>query len=131
MEGSNVEASDNIFLIQDYITPQDDKVYRVWFIGGKIIAAVASFVNPSALFQGGCVGGVCSVKQIDYVPVFTAWDPPAEIQEKVLRAAKIAEADCGSVELLYDSQTGQAYYFDLNMVSTMPDSAQKNPVQDP
>ena len=46
-------------------------------------------------------------------------------------AAEIAQADCGSVELLYDSNTGCPYYFDLNMVTTLPEPTSPNPVLDP
>ena len=133
-EGST--STDGTTLLQQLFMPRDNSIYRVWFVRGKICAAVSA-VRPTAaaegaLFQGGCVGA-CSMKDraAAALPVFTAWDPPAEVREKVLKAAEIAEADCGSIELLYDSQTGRAFYFDLNMVTTLPELSSPNPVRDP
>jgi hypothetical protein len=132
-EGST--STDGTTLLQQFLIPGDNSIYRVWFVRGKICAAVCA-VRPTAaaegaLFQGGCVGS-CSLKDhASALPVFTAWDPPSEVREKVLKAAEIAEADCGSIELLYDSQTGRAFYFDLNMVTTLPEPSSPNPVRDP
>lgn len=39
-----------------------------------------------------------------------------------------AQADLGSVELLYPSSVGQPLYFDVNMLSTLPNPAE---VDDP
>ena len=132
LDGST--ATDGITVLQECLTARENKFYRVWFVGGKICAAVAverpAGVAEGALFTGGCVGS-CSLKDRLAAPVFTAWDPPAEVQERVVKAAEIAKADCGSVELLYDSHTGRAFYFDLNMVSTLPELKSANPVRDP
>jgi hypothetical protein len=38
--------------------------------------------------------------------VATAWDPPTDVRERVPRAAEISGADCGSLELLYDTAAG-------------------------
>jgi glutathione synthase/RimK-type ligase-like ATP-grasp enzyme len=127
--------TDGISVLQECLTPRENKFYRVWFVGGKICAAVAvvrpTGVAEGALFTGGCVGS-CSLKERLAAPVFTTWDPPAEVQERVLKAAEIAAADCGSIELLYDSHTGRAFYFDMNMVTTLPEPDESpNPVRDP
>jgi glutathione synthase/RimK-type ligase-like ATP-grasp enzyme len=125
-------SSDSVTVLQEFLAPQDNAVYRVWFVRGKITAAVtvAHASYDAAALQGGCVGA-CSIQNRPGQPVFTAWDPPADTQSLVLRAAEIAEADCGSVELLYEVQSGRAIYFDLNMVSTLPERDQSNPVLDP
>ena len=137
-DGESAETSksiDGMTLLQQYLTPRDHAIHRVWFVRGKISAAVtavrATAATEAGAFQGGCVGA-CSIKdRTASTPVFTAWDPPTDVREKVLRAAEIAEADCGSIELLYDAQTGRAFYFDLNMVTTLPERGSPNPVLDP
>ena len=131
-ESATSKSTDGLTLLQQYLTPRDSSIYRVWFVRGKITAAVSA-VRPtsaarSAQFKGGCVGS-CSLQA--RAPTFTAWDPPADVKENVLRAAEIAEADCGSIELLYDSQTGRPIYFDLNMVTTLPERGSPNAVMDP
>jgi len=70
-------ASDGVLLIQEYIKPLQDKVYRVWFLDGKVQCAVersfpsflvATDTNPSQglssnAFAGGCAGsdGSCAL----------------------------------------------------------------------
>ena len=123
-------AADGVVVIQEFLAPRDGAIYRVWFVRGRILAAV-SVVRPPMTFRGGCAGGgvsACSPpggrRSAAHAAavVATAWDPPADVREGVLRAAEISGADCGSVELLYDTAAGQAYYFDLNMLSTLPDA---------
>jgi hypothetical protein len=127
-------ADDGVVVIQECLAPRDGAIYRVWFARGRILAAV-SVVRPPATFRGGCAGGgssSCPHPPGEYrrsaVPapaavVATAWDPPADVRERVLRAAEISGADCGSLELLYDTAAGgRAYYFDLNMLSTLPNA---------
>ena len=131
---SAADDDDGVVVIQECLAPRDGAIYRVWFARGRILAAV-SVVMPPATFRGGCAGGgvpSCprppggdrrSAVPAPAAVVATAWDPPADVRERVLRAAEISGADCGSVELLYDAAAGgRAYYFDLNMLSTLPDA---------
>ena len=75
------KSADGMTLLQQYLVPADNTIHRVWFVRGKITAAVTSKrVAPG--FQGGCVGS-CSLKDRAAAPVFQAWDPPADVREKV------------------------------------------------
>ena len=114
-------------MIQEHLVPQNNAVYRVWFVRGRICMAV-SIVRPPMEFMGACAAGSASCTAADKPAILTALDPPWNVREKVLRAAEIANADCGSVELLYESDTGRSFYFDLNMVSTLPNPEE---VRDP
>lgn len=53
-------------------------------------------------------------------PVFCAWAVPEDIAQDVEDAVKISQADCGSVEFMYNESGGRPVYFDLNMLSTLP-----------
>lgn len=70
-------ASDRVMLIQEFIEPFQDKVYRVWFLDGKVQCAVErpfssdlvlnqmpEVVIDTKAFTGGCAGennGSCSL----------------------------------------------------------------------
>ena len=83
------------------------------------------------VFGGGCVGGVCrrptkkrrASASIGAELSFSAWNPPDSIARVILRVAEIAGAHMGSVEFLLDEKTGLPYFFDLNMVSTLPNTS--------
>jgi len=74
-------ASDRVVLVQEYIQPFQDKVYRVWFLDGKVQCAVERSFSSELVnqipdptqdrlnaFTGGCAGssdGSCSLDDID------------------------------------------------------------------
>ena len=134
-------------LLQAYIEPQDQLIYRVWFLQGRVQCAVtrtvpttttslvmkgttaASFHNE---FSSGCVGGnvgrhplVTVVDPPDTATTtttaFRAWKVPAEVADEVQRIAQVLQdAQAGSVEFLYGRDDGKRYYFDVNLLSTLP-----------
>jgi hypothetical protein len=92
--------------------------YRVWFLNGGVQCAV-ELTRRGHGVTGGCVGGLCTRPTETAVPdTFRAWVVPDCIREAVTRVAGIAQATCGSVELLFVD--GKPVYFDLNMLSTLP-----------
>ena len=125
--------TDGTIILQEYLKPRLDTTYRVWFIGGRICGAVSikqqqqqqQRRHPMTTFTNACAGSATTCTLDDDansgLPIFTTWDPPEDVRDKVLHIAKIASADCGSVELLYTESDGP-YYFDLNMVSTLPNT---------
>ena len=124
-------SEDGMALLQEYIRPIDDCIYRVWFLRGRAQCAVRRILtdpdsNPANDFTTGCAGGSCSLdytrkKQKILRATTFAWDVPSDIKEDILRVSKVMGDDCdaGSVELLYD-QAGCKIYFDLNLLSTLP-----------
>jgi len=140
-ERDKTGSDDGMTLLQEFRQARGGAIHRVWFLGGTIQCAVTLLRTPSQedLFRGGCVGGVCSLPTASPLAattpsaqsdaVFQAWEPPEEVKTAVLRAAEIAHADCGSVELLFDAKDGLPYYFDLNMVTTLPECGSPIDVQ--
>ena len=55
---------------------------------------------------------------------FEPWECPPSVAENVGAMASKAQADCGSVELMYIVEVGEdepkPLYFDFNLLSTMP-----------
>jgi hypothetical protein len=114
---------DNITLVQHYIPPRNGKVYRVWFLCGKVQCAVERTIDEASNneFTGACAGGTCSAVRPS---TFRAWIVPfdvrIEIESQLLPL--LVDAHCGSVEFLYASQQEgeERLYFDLNLLSTLP-----------
>jgi hypothetical protein len=128
--------TDGTVILQEYLKPRLDTTYRIWFIGDRVCGAVSvtqgqQCQTPTTTFTNACVGSTttCTLQNDNTNsdrPIFTTWDPPEDVCDKVLHIAQIANADCGSVELLYTTESDGMeygvgpYYFDLNMVSTFP-----------
>eukprot|EP00941_MAST-03F_sp_MAST-3F-sp1_P004784 g4784.t1 len=132
---------DDLVLLQEYIVPDDQSVYRVWFLDGKCQCAVKVFrqtnqnsnvngkgkeenndatstIVSKSNFTGGCVGGCSNTKHSSKTPAFSAWEIPAKVQFNVEKIAALCKADLGSVEFMY--KDGVPLYFDVNMLSTIP-----------
>jgi hypothetical protein len=113
---------DSITLVQHYIPPRNGKVYRVWFLCGKVQCAVERTIDEASNneFTGACAGGTCSIVRPSK---FLAWTVPVdvriEIESQLLPL--LVDAHCGSVEFLYaQEEAGERLYFDLNLLSTLP-----------
>jgi hypothetical protein len=137
---------DGITLIQQYIPPRNRKVYRIWFLRGKVQCAVERSIipdddndndNESSEFTGACASGTtsCSIRP---PPLVEAWKVPTDVREEIegQLLPLLKDAHCGSVEFLYSSyeekESGEEerrLYFDLNLLSTLP--VQTNTVSDP
>ena len=106
------DGTDGLALLQQFESPRDGYIYRVFFLGGEVQCAVR-VRSPTGV--DGFNACVCSRK-------FVSWDVPADVAESVRRMAALARADCGSVELMYlDGAQEAPLYFDFNLLSTLPD----------
>jgi hypothetical protein len=117
--------SDRFVLFQKYMPPYDDKIYRVWFLMGKVQCAVVRSVTSTSSraasqaspmggdeeFTLGCVGGVCqrsvekkSQSSTGSAPYIQPWSIPDEVRieiEQQLLPSLPPDVHCGSVEFLY------------------------------
>jgi len=138
--------ADRIALIQPYVPT--DAFHRVWFLNGRVQCAVVrrrrnkreKGSNDDGEFTSGCAaaaGGSAACRRrsagisnnsisTDQVPddtdnyTFENWEVPSEVEEEVLRIARLLEdAHAGSVEFLIDDNH-QRLYFDVNLLSTLP-----------
>jgi glutathione synthase/RimK-type ligase-like ATP-grasp enzyme len=103
-------GADGLGVLQHYEKPVDGFIYRVFFLDGQVQCAVRVRANSLDGFNA-CV---CSTK-------FVEWDCPHDVVENVKAMAAVAEADCGSVELMYVKGSNIPLYFDFNLLSTLPD----------
>jgi hypothetical protein len=109
---------DGMSLVQPYVPPKDAKLYRVWFLLGKVQCAVERILDDANdEFTSACAGDACSVRR----PILRAWIIPSDVRDELEQRLLplLPDAHCGSVEFLYNKQ-GQRLYFDLNLLSTLP-----------
>jgi hypothetical protein len=119
-------TNDDTILLQKYVSPAKDTIYRVWFLLGKVQCAVRRIISSELdEFTSGCVAGggnVCPASAP--FAINEAWlvpeDVRAEIEQNLLVEFYDLDAHAGSVEFLIDDATGQRLYFDLNLLSTLP-----------
>ena len=137
--------SDNMSLVQEYIAPYSQRLYRIWYLCGKVQCAVERRLNvdtdkPDEEFTTACAGGggSCSIRpkskkkkdnkqkplpQDSIFQQFLAWKIPqdvvSEIEQNLLPTLP-SDAHCGSVEFLIDPSSRQRLYFDWNLLSTLP-----------
>uniref|UniRef100_A0A7S0AP48 ATP-grasp domain-containing protein n=1 Tax=Minutocellus polymorphus TaxID=265543 RepID=A0A7S0AP48_9STRA len=126
-------SEDGIVLLSEYIRPVDESIYRVWFLDRKVQCAVRRRLldcndNPVNDFTAGCAGGgSCALSYMKKkrgagLTTF-AWEPPEDVVRDISKTLEVLGDDCdaGSVEFLYNSDRSRLY-FDLNLLSTMPQS---------
>ena len=51
---------------------------------------------------------------------FSAWKVPDAVAARVRETARLCAADCGSIELMFKAGETDPLYFDVNMLSTLP-----------
>jgi hypothetical protein len=107
---------DSMALLQIYHPPKDKKLYRIWFLRGKVQCGVERSVqDEESEFTNACSGS-CSLQKPP-----KAWCVPLEVRLEIENQLLplLIDAHCGSVEFLYYSGNDRLY-FDLNMLSTLP-----------
>ena len=122
-------SEDGVALLQEYVRPADDFIYRVWFLRGRVQCGVRRMLldssNPTNDFTAGCAGGSCSLdymrKKSKMGATTFSWAVTDDVKEDIARILRVIGDDCdaGSIELLYD-KAGCKVYFDLNLLSTLP-----------
>jgi RimK-like ATP-grasp domain len=127
-------TNDGTILLQEYVSPAHNAIYRVWFLLGKVQCAIRRTISSDTNeFTSGCAAGgtgVCrrnapvAVTKQEAASSMEAWNVPEEIrleiEEQLLPSLGAIDAHAGSVEFLVHESTGQRLYFDLNLLSTLP-----------
>lgn len=106
---------DSMTILQKYHPPEDKKLYRVWFLGGKVQCAIERSVQGEESEFANACSGSCSVQQPP-----KAWCIPLEVRAEIENQLLplLVDAHCGSVEFLFSGN--DRLYFDLNLLSTLP-----------
>ncbi len=120
---------DNVALVQEYLQPKDECIYRVEMMDDAFLYAIRlPIVGESFNY---CPADGCNIERFDYCPLdgggqdaseagapgISAFEPDADVIEKVRQSVAAASADIGGVEYLIHAADGQRYFYDINPLS--------------
>ena len=120
---------DGVALIQKYLKPKDDCIYRVEILNDDFLYAIRLPILEQSFNY--CPADGCNIERFDYCPVggssegdadsgasgITAFEPDAEVIGKVKQVIAASAADIGGVEYLVNAADDQLYYYDINPLS--------------
>ncbi len=120
---------DRVALMQEYLEPKDDCIYRVEVLNDAFLYAIRLPVLAENFNY--CPADGCNIDRFDYCPAggssgadtdsgasgITAFVPELEVIEKVRQAVAAAGADIGGVEYLINAADDQLYFYDINPLS--------------
>jgi len=108
---------DSMALLQTYTRPRDKKLYRVWFLRGKVQCAIEREIQDEEREFTNACSGSCSRQEPP-----RAWKIPLNVKDEIENRLLplLPDAHCGSVEFLYSEKDSERLYFDLNLLSTLP-----------
>ena len=113
------DYDDRTALLQEYESPSDGKLFRVWFLGDRVHCGIVRNDTSNQL-SAGCVASVCSRS----APSFrlAACAIPDDVRNDIEKGLLplLLDAHSGSVEFLYSEKSQRRLYFDLNLLSTLP-----------
>lgn len=129
-ELDSVFGLDHTAIVQEFHPPRGNAIVRVEALDNRILYAIRIQNDPSQGFNL-CPADICQVPGDDELaatssPVdiaakqqrqIEAVQPPATIQEAVLRTFRAATIDVGGVEYLESERDGQLYVYDVNALS--------------
>ena len=120
---------DGVCLLQDYVHPHDNELFRVWFLNGRVQCGVVRKQHDPAVFTVGCAGSdqcafrpkevlnsttttttttttvnpnsIGTTTHVEQTPYDIPKDVRREIEGQLLPL--LPDAHCGSVEFLYDT----------------------------
>lgn len=114
-------GNDGIAMLQEYHAVRE--VYRVFVLNGEVICGVKVAISQEQEFSAQCMASAQKRKKEDGSQAVVKHEVPESIKEDCVRSMKAAHADVGSIEYLVHPSTGEALYYDLNLLSTFPEEA--------
>ena len=120
---------DRVALVQEYLKPKDDCIYRVEIMNDAFLYGIRLPIFQERFNY--CPADGCNIEQFDHCPVgessgggadsagseITSFVPEPEVIEKVRQVVAAAGADIGGVEYLVNAADDQLYFYDINPLS--------------
>ena len=120
---------DQVALVQEYLQPKDDCIYRVEILDNAFLYGIRLPIFQESFNY--CPADGCNIERFDYCPVgessgeaetqgdsgITAFEPAPEVIEKLKRVIAASGADLGGVEYLINAADDQRYFYDINPLS--------------
>ncbi len=120
---------DRVTLVQEYLKPKDDCIYRVEILNDALLYGIRLPIFQEQFNY--CPADGCNIERFDYCPVgesagdaatlgdsgITAFEPATEVIERLKQVVAAAGADIGGVEYLINAADDQLYFYDINLLS--------------
>jgi len=120
---------DRVALVQEYLKPKDDCIYRVEILDDAFLYGIRLPIFQESFNY--CPADGCNIERFDYCPVgessgeaatpgdsgITAFEPAPEVIERLKQVVAAAGADLGGVEYLINAADDQRYFYDINPLS--------------
>jgi len=116
---------DQVALVQEYLTPKDDCIYRVEILNDTFLYGIRLPILAESFNY--CPADGCNIDRFDHCPLgrtstpagsgIAAFDPPAEVIEKLKAVIAATGADLGGVEYLVNAADDRPYFYDINPLS--------------
>ncbi len=128
---------DGVALVQEYLKPKDDCIYRVEIMNDAFLYGIRLPIVQENFNY--CPADGCNIEQFDYCPVgaspgegttpgdfrITAFEPAPEVIERLKRVVTAAGAGIGGVEYLINAADDQLYFYDINPLSNFVANARQ------
>jgi hypothetical protein len=115
-----VPGLDGTLLVQERLPAEGEAIVRVEILDGELLYAIWILLAPGSFNL--CPADYCELPGIaDGVsgrglPI-ERYEPPDEIVDDAKRIVSAAGIDVGGVEYLVDARDGEAYFYDVNVLS--------------
>lgn len=110
-----------MLLIQEYLKPKDNELFRAWFLAGGVHCALKTVLPEGKLITSTCAASSeSSCALLGAAPKQRAVTVTDSVSSKIAHVFKTCSAQCGSIEFLFTADDPDPVYFDLNMLSTLP-----------
>jgi len=120
-QNASAYGNDGVAIIQQYHDVKE--VYRVFILDGEVQCAVKTAIDKDREFTAQCMASAQKRRTTEGASAVTPIEVPAEVKRGCIDAMARSGANVGSIEYLIDPSSGEALYFDLNLLSTYPDVA--------
>jgi len=120
-QNASAYGNDGVAIIQEYIDV--NVVHRVFILNGEVQCGVNTAIDKKTEFTAQCMASAQKRRKTDGEAAVTPMEISEEVRKGCLAAMVLSGADVGSIEYLHHPVSGEALYFDLNLLSTYPDAA--------
>ena len=108
---------DGTGLVQERLPSRGESIVRVEILDGKFLYAIRLKVQPGVFNL--CPADYCDPAQgvVDASNLVEGYIPPDRIIDEAVRIIEAVGADLGGVEYLVNDLDGEAYFYDINVLS--------------
>ncbi|MDX1469744.1 MAG: hypothetical protein R3258_10425 [Acidimicrobiia bacterium] len=106
---------DGTGLVQEKLSARGNSVVRIEVLDGEFLYGIRLRLMPGSFNL--CPADYCEPGSEDASDLVEGYTPPGHLVEEALRIIDAVGADLGGVEYLISDRDGEAYFYDVNVLS--------------